>query len=219
MDPTAPENNDQNTQNPQAPSPVQPGQFVVVQEENSGAPQVQNQAPQQDMGAYAQQAQAPDMPAIPGDPYQQATPPAFTANSYQDNMAQAQGPAPAPAMPPPPPAQPNPTPFAPPAPAQPPTGGSKSGLVKIIGIAVGVIALIVIIAALIWYFLLNKKTEPTAATNSQDETQESSPASKPAGGFGQIPESTAPAQPTDLPSTQPDVTQQQPTTPAVPPAK
>ncbi len=220
MDPTAQENNDQDQQNPQATqSPIQPGQFVVAQEENIGAPpQVQNPLPQQDPNIFASQKQnSNSQQPMANNPYQpQASPPtAFTANSYQDNTSQAQGPA----MPPSLGQQPDPTPFTPPpAPSSPSAAGdSKFGKVKIIGIAAGIISLIIIIAALVWFFVLNKQPTQPATDITNQVIDEPSPLHQPSGSFSQIPESSGQASPAQSPSPAPGQTTG--TTPTKPPSQ
>src|SRR3989344_6676352 len=115
--------------------------------------------------------------------------------------------------------QPDPTPFTPPpsplggAPApdanpagvpQPPgtppsQGESKAGKMKSLIIVVAVFILVAILAAVAWYFILNKgqTQEDNTTTDTRPIELPSSPSPKTSGGFGDLPsptpEATAPA--------------------------
>ena len=189
MDPTAPDNNDKNQQNPQGTqSPIQPGQFVVATQDSNG-----QQSPTGVSPLPSVPANQSSVPPTGSSPYQ--PPPAGDGFTTDSNL-QTRGPVP-------PPPQPDPAPFTPPPqPVNPigaPTDDSKSSKVKIIGIAAGIISLLVIIAALIWFFIINKKTTEPASTTSQEIIEEPSQATKSSGSFGQINESTAEASPLQSP--------------------
>lgn len=193
MDPSAPDNNNQNPDAPQQPSPIQPGQYVVASADNLNAPAPQNMPPP--TGQTVLNPQVAQNPQI-STGYNPNPAPAdgFTTGAYQNPAFQTQGP------PVPGPTQPDPTPFTPPttpvAPA-PSSGseGSKFGKIKIIGIALGVISLLTIIGALVWFFVLNKNTTQPSTTIDEQILEEPLPANQPPAGFGQLPESTAESSP------------------------
>lgn len=205
MDPTAPNTNNGNQQPTQnQTNPIQPGQFVVASEETLANPpsQISNQT-QVDS---ATQQNSPDGSITTANQTGQpdtVNPNSFTASAAQDPNLQFQGPPPPPpAYSPPAPGQPDPAPFAQqPSPIGPPPGGmqapqdSGSNKIKIILIAAGVISLIIIIAVLVWFFVLNKQSTETNSTSTQ-EVEIPSPATQTQGpGFGTIPESTEQGQP------------------------
>ena len=196
MDPSAPDNNNQNPDAPQQPSPIQPGQYVVASADNLNAPQPQTAVPMPS-GPVVENPQVPQNPQMTQS-YNQNPAPAkgFTAAAYQNPAFQTQ-------VPPQgilPQTQPDPTPFTPPGtpvnqvPASP-NEGSKFGKIKILGIALGVISLLVIIGALVWFFVLNKETTQQLTTANEEVIEEPSPANQPPGGFSQLPESTQESSP------------------------
>src|SRR3989344_1498790 len=209
MDPSAPDNNDKDQQNPQGTqSPIQPGQFVVATQDANGQPSQAGSAPLPNAPANQQSVPPPG-----SSPYQ--PPPAGDGFTTDSNL-QTQGP-----MPPPP--QPDPAPFAPPPqpvnPTGAPTDDPKSSKVKIIGIAAGIISLLVIIAALIWFFIINKKTTESVNTTSQEVIEEPSQATRSSGSFGQINESTAEASPTQSPAGSDQTAQPPDSATSAPPAQ
>ncbi len=199
MDPTAPDNNDQNPQNPQVPqSPIQPGQYVVASQDNlAGQNQVQNPtipAPDPSFNtANTAQAPSPYQAPVGPPPVDPSAPLGYTGNNFQTPPFNSQMPA---GNPP----QPNPAPFTPPiAPGtqeQSPGDDSKSKMIKIAGIILGVLALLAIIGGLVWFFVINKGSNETVSTTQQNVIEEPSPAvQNPQAGFNQIPQATDQASP------------------------
>lgn len=182
MDPTAP--NDPNNPNPASPpNPIQPGQFVVAGEDAAPA-----SAPQQQANA------APAQPAVSLAGQRQESAPVFPNAPVSGASTQ---PDPTPYMPPT--GSPNGA-TPPPLPAE-----SKGKGSKLIIMVLAVIVLISIIGAVLWFFVLPKtKTAATKTEDTSTQVQEepSAPPQRTEGGFGQIPESTAPAQVDPPPTTQ-----------------
>lgn len=214
MDPTAPKDNqqtgegDQENQN----SPIQTGQFVVSPDPGANPgnnpnpaptqPQPENPLPtppptqpdnlQADVQESVAAATGPNLAGeLPQTPPTQSTPPAPEAPPVQSPQV-------------PPAGQPNPVPFTPPTQspptqqqgAQPPEvptgeGSSKIGKFKIFVIIIGLLVLITIIAALVWFFVLNKSSQTVTTSENFIAIEEPvipSPATN--GGFSDIPEAT-----------------------------
>lgn len=188
MDPTAPDNKGQNPQSPQ--NPIQPGQFVVAGEDGGAttptAAPPQEPTPQPKVSLAGQRQPDANPQVVPN-----------AAASGATN-------------------QPDPTPFNPSAPGQtaqganvPPAAESakKSGGMKIVLVFLAILALVGIIAAVIYFFVLPmvKKQESTTDTADTMVEEPSPPAQRTEGGFGQLPESTGSAQdsPTASPTTDP----------------
>lgn len=210
MDPTAPDDNQQNPEgnaNVQN-NPVQPGQFVVSDEPGAvprgpGVNQQPNLGTQSPIDNTGQQMSPPpgpvgpqlagELPPVPqNDPA--ALPPQFGA--------------PAPAFSDPANTQPDPTPFAaaPGAPMSPQTQGpqmppnpdSKMAKLKIVAIIAAVLILMAIVAVLVWFFVLNKKPNEQVNINTQQTQVEEPtiPSPQTESGFGDIPPATEEAAPT-----------------------
>lgn len=197
MDPSAPNNNKQSfsSNNPKDPnseqpqSPIQPGQFAVA-----GGDAVFKEPPAP-AGAGQNTPQEPPL----------TTPPA-TGNQPQPTSAPPLSPEPQPVTSPPPaePAtaqtfsesQPNPTPYVPPGTQEPPENSSPSGIKKMrmVIIIVGVLLLVVLIGALVWFFVLSKNRQSLSSNKNQnpDATVEapSPPPLRTSGGFSEIPPAT-----------------------------
>ena len=99
------------------------------------------------------------------------------------------------------PNQPNPTPYAPPPNtpnAQSSQGGSKLKSLKLIAIIAGILVLVAIIGVLVWFFVINGKSNQAASTqNTGTNVTEQLPLPKiDKGGFGDLPQATASAQAT-----------------------
>jgi len=205
MDPTAPKDNDFNN-DPQpstpggtVPNPIQPGQFVVAEEntkqatQSNSPPNIEdpiqsaNQTPVQTPPQY-QQSQM-------GGPRVENQAPFNTASTQQDTPINP-FPQQSPSMNS---AQPDPTPFNPIQPTMPPMQeSSKMNKIKLIVIIVAVLALVGIIAAVVWFFVLGpqKAGESTKTQNTQETVEDLSPPPKrPEGGFGEIPQATGEATP------------------------
>lgn len=193
MDPTAQTNNP-NPQGNSAKSPIEPGQFVVAGEDSN-----QNTS----QPAPGQPPLAPQVPS-------QAVPPQPGLSLAQDkNLAQSY-PTPPPLPPPPPsmppqqpdqPMQPDPTPFTGPgqalsSPASPQPPGSKMKKIKLFVIIIAVIILIGIVAAVVWFFVLQKpQAQQSAKTeDTQQVIEPTSTPQTPTGGFGQLPQATSGAE-------------------------
>ncbi len=214
MDPTAPKDNPTSTPpNPWAPvseptspnqvqtqqGPIEPGQFVAVGGNAAPPPTtpaasvLPNNPPQEDT-----LPPLPQMPVAqtPNGPILGATPPPTTVTPEPLLP-------PLPAAPPEPPAsqapQPDPTPYTPPPGSPqiqtPPEGASKIKRLRIILIAVGVLILVILIGALLWFFVLKPKPAANGAqtTSSTDVTEPSPPKKSTQGGFADLPQATAPA--------------------------
>ncbi len=200
MDPTAQTNNP-NPQGDAAKSPIEPGQFVVA-----GADPV---PPQPQPAPPAQQAPIgqPQQPASPPQPMSPPQPrPGFSlaqdknlAQSFPTPPPQPQVPSPPPPPPPQPDMtmQPDPTPFTGPGqqgsvPTQQPPA-SKMKKIKLIVILIAVLILIGIVAAVAWFFILNKPqtTAQNVKTQNVQETIEPTPLPQtPTNGFGNLPQAT-----------------------------
>ena len=230
MDPAAQDNNQKEDQNPvnsagkPPQNPILPGQYVVAQDETSREnqqfapppppspePVSVPQTPLADLGqdrdlvtpttvqdvdlskAINQQLAGPSVPSQPVLP-PSSPPPA----------------PPPPASPPPNFEQPDPTPFnAAPAQGQmpqPPADGPKSKI-KILIIIISVLVLIGLALGLVWFFVLSKRGNEAAKTESTEVPfEEPSPApNRESGGFGDLQEATG-----EAPVTPPDQTQPQP---------
>ena len=231
MDPTAPSDNDQDQQGNenQQHNPVQPGGFVVSGEPGGANP---NQAPS-NLQVPQPTAQEPKPPAGNND----------LQSDLQSTVAAATGTnlagKPDADVPPEPVAplpsteqQPDPTPFTPPPP--PPSGAaptsgpspvgtqpsgdqsggeSNSGKMKSLIIVVAVFILVAILAAVAWYFILNRGQ--TVENNVTGDTSPlelpSSPSPRTEGGFGNLPEGTPEAtSPADIEGDSEEVSPQVP---------
>jgi len=217
MDPTAQNNNqkeDQNQVNAQSPppqNPIQPGQYVVAQEEKSQddqpfasppppptEPVSVPQAPLADLG------QNRDLvtPATAQDADLSKVINQQLAGSSAPSQSVPPPPSPPPASPPgaPPPnfQQPDPTPFnAVPAQnqmSQPPADEPKSKI-KILIIIISVLTLIGLTLGLVWFFVLSKRGNEAAKTESTEvQFEEPSPIpNRETGGFGDLPQATGEA--------------------------
>lgn len=182
MDPTAPNNNGQNPPSANPQTPIQPGQFVVAGDDAPTASAMPSSPP------------APTQPAVSlAGERQPGAEPQILASTPASGAA----------------TQPDPTPFTQPVPGVLPADSAaqavqsvgdapKGGGSKKIFIMLAVVVLLGIIAAVGYFFVLpqvQKKEETTAATDIIEEEPSSTPAATD-GGFGEIPESTAPAQET-----------------------
>lgn len=183
MDLTAPNNNQPNSGSATPPNPIQPGQFVVAGDD-SQAQQAPTSAP------------APIAPQPPQTP----TPPAVSlAGQRQESAIPLVPPSASQAGAS---AQPDPTPFTAPNVGQQSapenakaSGGSKS---KGILLVVAFIALLAIIGAVVYFFVLPKLKGNSAKTQTSTDVQieePSPPPPKTGSGFGDIPQSTESAQP------------------------
>lgn len=225
MDPTAPNDNDQDPSKGenQQQTPVQTGGFVVSGEQGA----TPSQLPQNP------QIQQPSVPSSMPSPQAAAD----LQSDLQSTVAAATGTSPIgtpePIMPPsqqavasqeaslpPIDQQPDPTPFmspqqqspqgvpqfANPTPAGTPQpqaasqdSGSNAGKMKSLIIVVAVFILVAILAAVAWYFVLNKgqSSQDNSATDNLPLDLPSSPSPKTNGGFGTLPtptpEASAPA--------------------------
>lgn len=194
MDPTAQANNP-NPQGDAAKSPIEPGQFVVAGGEPASPPG-------QPINQPAQQPQSPPQPR-PGFSLAQDKNLAQSFPTPPPQPPQPQSPPPQPQIPPQPPQpetpmQPDPTPFNGPnqpasAPAQQQPPGSKMKKIKLLVIIVAILILIGIVAALAWFFILNKpQTAQTVKTENTQELIEPTPTPQApsTGGFGNLPQAT-----------------------------
>ena len=231
MDPTAQDNNQKEDQNPSSAAgktpqnPILPGQYVVAQDEKSQ----QNQQFAPPPPPPTEPVSVPQTPlADLGHDRDLVTP--ATAQDVDLSKAinqqlagpstppQSVPPSPPPSAPPPPAApppnfeQPDPTPFnASPAQnqmTQPPADGPKSKI-KILIIIISVLTLIGLTLGLVWFFVLSKKGNEAAKTESTEvQFEEPSPIpNRETGGFGDLEQATgeAPAiPPTEQTQPQPD---------------
>ena len=223
MDPTAQDNNQKEDQNPVntagnlPQNPILPGQYIVAQDETSHEnqqyappppPQPEPvsvpQTPLADLGHdrdLVTPATAQDVDLSKAINQQLAgpsTPPQSTSPPPPPPPA-----PPPPAAPPPNFGQPDPTPFnAAPAQGQmpqPPAEEPKSKI-KILIIIISVLVLIGLALGLVWFFVLSKKGNEAAKTESTEVQFEepSPPPNRETGGFGDLEQATgeAPVVPT-----------------------
>lgn len=221
MDPTAPNDNNQDSQGgSDSQSPIQPGGFVVSDEPGAGqatqAPIAQD--PQSQPQPFVQDPTPPTPSPLASDlesDLQSTVASATGANlaGISDPAAQApqenlnpidSGPLNQSSQD----LQPDPTPFVPPgqdqlnagAPIPPPVppitpvgsgqpgDGSKSAKLKSLIIIVGIFILVAILAAVAWYFILNKgSNESTTTTNTNPVELPTSAPTRNDSGFGNIP--------------------------------
>ncbi|OGD87983.1 hypothetical protein A3D81_00010 [Candidatus Curtissbacteria bacterium RIFCSPHIGHO2_02_FULL_40_17] len=197
-------------------SPIQPGQFVVAQEEpesaaaNIGSPP-QNQPDSNISGPVQTQTEPQNIPPSTPLPSSVApTPPETADHSLASSLSTPLAESTKVQTPPPPenaPSQPDPTPFVSPQQSQDPAqmGGAdqtskieKFKLVLLVGAA---LVLILIIAALVWFFILNKKEKEPAKTQLQEQVEEPQlPPKRTTGGFGELPPATPEATESASPS-------------------
>jgi len=182
LDPTAPNNNQPNQGNT-PPSPIQPGQFVVAGEDQQPQPTPTSATPQTVQNPP--QASQPTV-SLAGERSDQAIPqvlPNAAAGSAST--------------------QPDPTPFTAPninqqaTPDQTKSGGGSK--IKMVIIIVAILALIAIIGATVYLFVLPKLKGNTAKPQTSTDVQIEEPSPLPpktGNGFGDIPQSTESSQPT-----------------------
>lgn len=206
MDPTAPKDSSLTSDpvSPQdagsTPNPIQPGQFVVTGEAEPQALVPGTSSPQNKITEPPPVSSAgniePPLPTLGASPSAQASAPV--------NLASAQQPTPPPVspsnqsgLPPIPPSQPDPTPFMPQPTSPPPTQeSSKMGKIKLLLFIAAGVALVGLIGAVVWLFVLggNKPKEPIKTESTQEQLQEQPPVPKRTeGGFGELPQATAEA--------------------------
>jgi len=215
MDPTAPKN-DPKPQDPPGGSqppplnPIQPGQFVVVGEEDG----VFKEPPGPTAPPISTQEQTPQAPAsqfsppMPSSSSSPTSPASFTPPSPlpTSNLTAAEQPPFVP-IPPEPVAQPNsgpnPTPyFAPQTPTSPSlsatnSSGENPSIIKklrVVSIIIILLILVAIIAGVIWFFLLKNKASEPMKTQAEQPTsiEEPSPPPKKTGaGFADLPSATS----------------------------
>lgn len=204
MDPTAPDNNQPNTGSTTPQSPIQPGQFVVAGDDQQ-APQAPTPAP------VAPQAVQDPVPTPP-------QPAVSLAGERQESIASQVLPnAPVTSAS----TQPDPTPFTAPGQAigqqieSAQTNGGGGSKMKGIIIALALLALLTIIGAVVYFFVLPKLKENSAKTQTSTDVQIEEPSPPPqrtGSGFGDIPDSTTSAE--QVPPAVPDSPTTQ-TTPAI----
>ena len=232
MDPTAQDNNQKEDQNPVSAAgktpqnPILPGQYVVAQDETSrGNQQFAPPPPPQPESVSVPQTPLADL----GQDRDLVTPATVQdvdlSKAINQQLAgpstppQSVPPPPPPPSAPPPPAapppnfeQPDPTPFnAAPAQGQmpqPPADGSKSKI-KILIIIISILILIGLALGLVWFFVLSKKGNEAAKTDSTEVQFEepSPPPNRETGGFGDLEQATGEAPvvpPTEQTQPQPD---------------
>lgn len=198
-DPTAPKDslNPNNPPNPPSdppPSPILAGQFVV--------------APDQD-GIF-KQPPPPSSPSTPPPPPTEPLPiqPAQPTGVNLPLPEPPLPPSPFPPQTPPsfPPTQPDPTPYTPPPPSQsqfsPPPSQIKRARVYLI--ILGIFLIVVILAALLWFFVLgqNRKSQPAKTEAPQEETPTPPSIKRTTGGFADLPQATETATPAASPAQQ-----------------
>jgi len=229
MDPTAQDNNQKEDQDPvnaagkPSQNPILPGQYIVAQDEKS----------QQNQQFAPPPPPSPEPVSVPQTPLadlgqdRDLVTPATVQDvdlSKAINQQLAGPSAPSQSAPPPPPppppagsppsnfAQPDPTPFnASPAQnqmTQPPADGPKSKI-KILIIIISVLVLIGLALGLVWFFVLSKRGNEAAKTESTEvQFEEPSPVpNRETGGFGDLEQATSEAPvipPTDQTPPQPD---------------
>ncbi len=217
MDPSAPDNNDKNSQQDsnQPTSPIQPGQFVVSGEAAAPSPPDLSISPPPDIAPQTpvDNTQPPQtfdssLPPSPQEPVANSSigpqlasdysgqVPDMSATSPQFAASQPSSPQPPTNM------QPDPTPFTPPAapdgPQVPGLADSSSGdsskmaKLKIVAIVAAILGLVAIIVAVIWFFVLSKKpTEQVNVTNQTNQIEESTlPSPQTGSRFGDLPQAT-----------------------------
>ena len=231
MDPTAQDNNQKEDQNPvnaagkPPQNPILPGQYIVAQDEKSQQnqqfapppppspePVSVPQTPLADLGQdrdLVTPATVQDVDLSKAINQQLAGP---SAPSQSAPLPPPLPPSPPPGAPPPNFEQPDPTPFnASPAQnqmTQPPADGPKSKI-KILIIIVSVLVLIGLALGLVWFFVLSKRGNEAAKTESTEVPfEEPSPApNRESGGFGDLEQATGEAPvvpPIDQTQPQPD---------------
>lgn len=175
------------------PNPIQPGQFV-------SSPPEQVTVPPPSMPASPQAEAGPDVVAdLPETaPGQFAAPvnPIAGPTSEQSGLNLQTTP---PFAPP----QPNPAPYESPQQAQEPQGSSKIATIKKVAIVIAVLALLALIFVLLWFFVLGKKPQQASKTTVQTQpVEEPSPPVTPQTTFAQLPQATSEATPSgSLPPT------------------
>src|SRR3989344_1084090 len=232
MDPTAQDNNQKEDQNPPGAAgkppqnPILPGQYIVAQDETShGNQQFAPPPPPSPEPVSVPQTPLADL----GQDRDLVTPATVQdvdlSKAINQQLAgpstppQSVPPPPPPPSAPPPPAapppnfeQPDPTPFnAAPAQGQmpqPPAEEPKSKI-KILIIVISILVLIGFALGLVWFFVLSKKGNEAAKTESTEvQFEEPSPApNRETGGFGDLEQATGEAPvvpPTEQTQPQPD---------------
>ena len=231
MDPTAQDNNQKEDQNPvnaagkPPQNPILPGQYIVAQDETSHGnqqfapppppspePVSVPQTPLADLGQdrdLVTPATVQDVDLSKAINQQLAGP---SAPSQSASLPPPLPPSPPSGSPPPNFEQPDPTPFnASPAQnqmTQPPADGPKSKI-KILIIIISVLVLIGLALGLVWFFVLSKRGNEAAKTESTEvQFEEPSPVpNRETGGFGDLEQATGEAPvipPTDQTQPQPD---------------
>ena len=179
MDPTAPNdpNNPSNPNDPKTPpSPIQPGQFVTAG---------------QDDGVFGQ-------PPPPITPQVQ-----LAGQLPQSPLAQG---SPDSAVPPSPQTQPSPEPYIPPD--QPGQGSAQEtsiiGKLRGLLIVFGLLLLLGLVAAAVWFLVLDKSQTPQTSSAADQVQIEAppTPQSNTSGGFSNLPPATEEAQPESTPSSE-----------------
>lgn len=206
MDPTAPKDSSlpSDPASPQdagsTPNPIQPGQFVVAGETEPQAPALGTSSPQNKITEPPPVSSPgniePPQPAPPTNSGGQAYKPPNLASTQPGPLSGPPPPGP-PGLPPIPPSQPDPTPFMPQPASPPPTQeSSKMGKIKLLLFIAAGVALVGLIGAVVWLFVLggNKPKEPIKTESTQEQLQEQPPVPKRTeGGFGELPQATAEA--------------------------
>lgn len=188
-------------QDSQTPSLIQPGQFVSFGKE----PPPASTSPDQTYNAPVSNSNLPPLPN---------TPPPSSGPILGATQVRSQAPNPidipppstpqftqTPPSSPTPVVQPDPTPYVPPQTNQfqpeTPPNDSRIKKLRIIAIIVGALVLIAIAGALLWFFVFRPMTNKAAKTQSNEaaaELNEPPPVPKNTqGGFGELPQATAPA--------------------------
>ncbi|MDO8487258.1 MAG: hypothetical protein Q7S45_03120 [Candidatus Curtissbacteria bacterium] len=175
---------------------IEPGQFVAVGGQDSVPPPSPAAPVMPPTPPAATLPPLPEKPPVENSPILGATsPPAAPEPTIPDL-----NPQPAPSFS----GQPNPTPYTPPPSGpqvqMPSSGGiSKIKQLRVVIIIAGVLALVIIIAALMWFFVLKPKSNQAVNVQGSGQTDVIEPSPLPKvtqGGFGDLPQSTASSQAT-----------------------
>lgn len=180
----------------QTSSPIQPGQFVVVEGKDGvfkqpPAPSIQT-TPSAPPPSFKPLPSEPAVPPAPSAPEPQVEP--FSPHLAPSAQPEAASSIPPAGAAPPPISQPDPTPYTPPAQeAGPPQGPSVIKKLRIVIVIAGALILVAGIAAFVWFFVLNKKPGMGAKTEVGEEVQiEELPQieKRKSGGFSELPPAT-----------------------------
>jgi len=200
-------------------SPIQPGQFVVAGEEDGVFKEPPAPTPPPVNPPAGPLPKIPEKPALPSPPPSAPTPSSQgPPTAAGPNLSSFKPPQPSPAAEPlgqqevSSPAgisqvasdQPDPTPFAAEKPQDLPDQNMPQSTQEpssLIALIVVVLVLIAVIASIVWFFVLGKKSKEPVKTENMDQTLVEEPSPFPkrtTGGFADLPVSTSEAEESTL---------------------